>query len=114
MANHAISTPVPTAEHLMDSPLEQLLAEFDIEVSVYAIDEPEFTGIAIVKADKVRYILPANRPDAEREIVVRAMLGQTFRVELPDLPAPYQLSEFDENGQPQQVNPKPRNQAGAA
>src|SRR5690349_23606764 len=97
----------PSVDHLMDAPLEDLLAEFDIELSIIAIDEPDFTGIAVVKRDQVRYILPAGRPDAEREIVVRAMLGQTLGVQLPDLPEPYKLTEIDESGEPHQVNPRP-------
>ncbi|MGW3727327.1 hypothetical protein [Streptomyces sp. NPDC000851] len=111
MAKSAISKHTPSAEHVLNAPLADLLAEFDIELDFYAIDDPTFTGIAVVKRDKVRYILPAGRPSAEREIVVRAMLGQTLHVDLPDLPEPYQLSEFDEDGQPHLVNPRP--QAGA-
>ncbi|MFG2130511.1 hypothetical protein ACGFNV_22215 [Streptomyces sp. NPDC048751] len=97
----------PSVDHIMDAPLDELLAEFDIELTIVAIDEPEFTGIAYIKRGQIKYVLPAGRPDAEREIVVRAMLGQTLHVELPDLPDPYKLSEFDENGEPQQVNPRP-------
>ncbi|MBW8704397.1 hypothetical protein MBT84_32840 [Streptomyces sp. MBT84] len=110
MAKSAITQPVPSAEHVLNAPLEDLLAEFDIELDFYAVDEPDFTGIAVVKGDKIRFILPAGRPDAEREIVARAMLGQTLHVELPDLPEPYQLSEFDADGQPHLINP----QGGAA
>lgn len=102
----------PSAEHVLNAPLDQLLAEFDIELDFWAIDEPDFTGIAVVKRNQVRFILPEGRCDAEREIVVRAMLGQTLHVELPDLPEPFQLSEFDADGNPVLVNPKPR--GGAA
>ncbi|MFC8667056.1 hypothetical protein [Streptomyces sp. NPDC057199] len=97
----------PTADHVLNAPLEQLLAEFDIDLKFFAIDEPDFTGVAVVKRDQVRFILPEGRCDAEREIVVRAMLGQTLHVDLPDLPEPFQLSEFDADGNPHLVNPRP-------
>ncbi|MGW9024793.1 hypothetical protein ACWGQ5_11260 [Streptomyces sp. NPDC055722] len=107
MAYTVLPSVKPSADRVLNAPLDELLAEFDIELTIVAIDEPDFTGIAIVKRDKVRYILPAGRPDAEREIVVRSMLGHTLHVELPDLPEPYQLSEFDEDGEPHLVNPRP-------
>ncbi|MEU5347783.1 hypothetical protein AB0H18_44500 [Streptomyces sp. NPDC020766] len=98
----------PTVDHVLNAPLEDLLAEFDIELTFWAINEPDFTGVAVVKRNQVRFILPEGRCDAEREIVVRAMLGQTLHVDLPDLPEPFQLSEFDADGNPHLVNPKPR------
>jgi hypothetical protein len=102
-----LPTPVkPSADHLLDAPLEDLLSEFGIELNVYAIDEPEFTGIAVVKAGRIRFILPAGRPSAEHDMMARAMLGRTLHVELPDLPAPYQLSELTEDGQSALVNPR--------
>lgn len=108
MANHAIALPAPTVDHLMDAPLEQLLAEFDVEVIDYPTVERGFTGASAVRPNgSIAFYLPTGRARAEREIAARSMLGQAFRVQLPDLPDPYRLSEFDENGEPQQVNPKP-------
>lgn len=104
---NAIAALKPSAEHVLNAPLDDLLAEFDIELDFFAVDEPEFTGIAVVKRGQVRFYLPEGRCDAEREIVVRAMLGQTLHVDLPDLPEPYQLSEFDADGNPVLVNPRP-------
>lgn len=104
---NTVSPPVkPSVDHLLDAPLEGLLAEFAIELSIVAIDEPDFTGIAVVKEGRIRFILPAGRPNAERDMMARAMLGQTLHVELPDLPAPYQLSELTEDGQSALVNPR--------
>lgn len=97
----------PSVDHLLDAPLEALLAEFAIELSIVAIDEPGFAGIAVVKEGRIRFILPAGRPTAEHDMMTRAMLGQTLHVELPDLPAPYQLSEFTADGQAARVNPRP-------
>lgn len=43
------------------------------------------------------------------------MLGAALGVDLPDLPDPYRVSVFNQDGDPQQVNPKPhRSQADEA
>ncbi len=98
----------PTVDHLMDAPLGDLLAEFGIEVIDYPSPERDFTGAAAIRGDgSLAFYLPPNRPTAEREIVVRSMLGQSFAVEMPDLPDPYQLSAFDTDGNPVLVNPRP-------
>lgn len=84
----------PTPAHLMNTPLDQLLAEF--EVSVDELDcEPGFTGGAYVRSgDRLFFVKPADRPVAEWELTARAMLGRALRVPLPDLPEPFELTEF--------------------
>ena len=76
----------------MDAPLDQLLAEFGVEVS--EVDaEPGFTGGAYVRSDEsLLFVKPAARPAVEWELMARAMLGTALRVPMPDLPAPYQLT----------------------
>jgi hypothetical protein len=76
----------------MDAPLDQLLAEFGVEVS--EVDaEPGFTGGAYVRSDdSLLFVKPAARPAVEWELMARAMLGTALRVPMPDLPAPYQLT----------------------
>ncbi|MER5507192.1 hypothetical protein ABT052_17905 [Streptomyces sp. NPDC002766] len=98
----------PTVDHLMDAPLDDLLAEFGVEeVETRTIPDPEFTGYMTVgKSGQLLLATPPSRPQAEREIVVRALLGTAFGVELPDLPDPYRVSVFDKGGEPHQVNPK--------
>jgi hypothetical protein len=107
----------PTVDHLMDAPLEQLLAEFDVdEFETETVTDPAFTGYMTVdKSGRLVLAVPPARPAAEREITVRAMLGAVFGVDLPDLPDPFKVSVFDKNGDPHQVNPKPhRSQADEA
>jgi hypothetical protein len=85
--------PVPSPDHLLDAPLPDLLAEFNVDVSTLETD-PGFTGGAYVRADgSLLFVRPAGRPVAEWEIVARAMLGRALRVPLPDLPDLFQLSE---------------------
>lgn len=84
----------PSVDHLLDTPLPQLLAEFDVDVSTLEAD-PGFTGGAYVRSDgSLLFVRPAGRPEAEWEIVARAMLGQALRVPMPDLPDLYELAEL--------------------
>lgn len=93
-----VSTPLArrriTPAHLLDTPLPDLLAEFNIDVSVLEA-EPGFTGGTYVREDGSLLLLrPAGRPAAEWELMARAMLGKAFHVPMPPLPEPYQLTEF--------------------
>ncbi|MEU9444632.1 hypothetical protein AB0D42_27875 [Streptomyces sp. NPDC048304] len=81
-----------TTDYLLDAPLPQLLAEFAVDVSVLEAD-PGFTGGAYVRDDgSVLFVRPSGRPEAEWEMMARAMLGRLLRVPLPELPEMYQLS----------------------
>jgi hypothetical protein len=83
-----------TADHLLDTPLPQLLAEFAVDVSVLETD-PGFTGGAYVRADgSLLFVRPAGRPEAEWEMIARSMLGQALRVPMPELPDLYELTEL--------------------
>lgn len=84
----------PTVDHLMDAPLDDLLAEFQVAVRVLDCD-PGFTGGAAVRGDgSLLFVKPAGRPAVEWELMARAMLGKALRVSLPDLPDAYQLTEM--------------------
>lgn len=113
-----VSPPVkPSVDHLMDAPLDTLLAEFDVEqVEMRTITDPTFTGYMTVgKSGRLLLAVPPARPRIEREITVRAMLGAALGVDLPELPDPYRVSVFDQAGDPKQVNPKShRSQADEA
>jgi len=81
-----------STDHLMDAPLDELLAEFRVDVSVIPADAG-FTGGTYVRDDgSVLFVRPAGRPEAEWEMLARAMLGRLLRVPMPDLPEPYQLT----------------------
>lgn len=84
----------PSPDHLMDAPLDDLLAEFGVDVSVLDC-EPGFTGGAAIRGDgSLLFVRPAGRPEAEWEMMARSMLGRALRVPLPDLPDFYQLTEL--------------------
>lgn len=84
----------PSVDHLMDAPLPQLLAEFDVTVSTLETDAG-FTGGAYVRGDgSLLFVRPAGRPEAEWEMVARSMLGRALRVPMPELPDLWQLTEL--------------------
>jgi hypothetical protein len=87
-------TPLST-DHLLDAPLAELLEEFGVDVMVSRITDPTFTGATAIRSDgSLLFLRPPSRPDAEWEMLARAMLGRVLRVPMPDLPAPYQLSDL--------------------
>jgi len=76
----------------MDTPLDDLLAEFSVDVSTIPADSG-FTGGTYVRDDgSVLFVRPAGRPEAEWEMLARAMLGRLLGVPMPELPEPYQLT----------------------
>lgn len=84
----------PSVDHLMDAPLDDLLAEFNVEVSTLEAD-PGFTGGAYVRGDgSLLFVRPAGRPEVEWEMVARSMLGRALRVPMPELPSLYELTEL--------------------
>lgn len=90
------ATPVtrPTVDHLMDTPLADLLTEFRVDVSTVEAD-PGFTGGTYVRKDgSMLFVFRAGQPTAEREMIARAMLGRVLRVPMPELPDLYQLTEM--------------------
>ncbi|MEU3528862.1 hypothetical protein AB0E62_34275 [Streptomyces sp. NPDC038707] len=85
---------VPAPGHLLGTPLPELLAEFAVDVRALEA-EPGFTGGAYVRSDgSVLFVRPAGRPEAEWELMARAMLGRLLRVPLPPLPDRYELTEL--------------------
>src|SRR5215470_7861470 len=89
-----LTPPALSTDHLLDTPLGNLLAEFNVDVSVLEAD-PGFTGGAYVRSDgSLLFIRPAGSPEVEWEIVARAMLGQALRVPMPELPDLYELTEL--------------------
>lgn len=83
-----------TVDHLMDAPLDSLLAEFGVTVEPSRITDPEFTGGAVVRGDgSLLFVRPLVRPASEWEMMARFLLGRTLRVPLPDLPQPYRITE---------------------
>lgn len=91
--------PAPSTAHLLDTPLPDLLTEFRVDVSELQVDEPKFTGGTYIRPDgTMLFAMPAGQNRWEREMVARSMLGQALHVQMPPLPAPYQLTELAPSG----------------
>ncbi|MEU6093474.1 hypothetical protein [Streptomyces sp. NPDC047079] len=74
-----------TAEHLLDTPLPELLAELDVTLDESPITDPGFTGSAVVTRDRVVLSMRSGQPHWERTAVARALLGRALNVPLSPL-----------------------------
>ncbi|MFJ9037945.1 hypothetical protein ACIRF8_15300 [Streptomyces sp. NPDC102406] len=85
----------PTTDDLLDTPLTELLAELDVELIEFT-PSPDYPpcGYAIARGGRVGLRLPAGQNRWEREMVARSMIGSALRVPMPELPAPFELSEM--------------------
>ncbi len=91
----ATSATPPTVDRLLDAPLDELLAEFRVDVVTSSITDPTFTGGTYVRRDgTMLFAMRRGQSATEREMLARAMLGAALRVPMPELPAPYQLTEL--------------------
>lgn len=84
-----------STDRLLTAPLDELLAEFRVDVSELPIEDRTFTGGTYVRKDgTMLFALRQGQPAAEREMIARAMLGRALRVPMPPLPDLYQLTEL--------------------
>jgi hypothetical protein len=81
----------PTADHLLDTPLPQLLAELDAELRLLPIDD-ETICVTEVRDGRLTLELSSLWPAPLRELMARSMLGEALRVPLPALPEPFELT----------------------
>ncbi|AZM54015.1 hypothetical protein DMA15_16735 [Streptomyces sp. WAC 01529] len=84
---------VLSPQHLLETPLPELLAELDVTLDQSSITDPRFTGAAFVAQDRLFLSMRPGQPDSERDAVARALLGRVIGVPLSPLPEPYRMSE---------------------
>lgn len=84
----------PTTDHLLDTPLPQLLAELGVDLQERPAADLPPCGYARVEGRRIALRLPHGQNRWEREMVARAMIGDALRVPMPPLPEPYRLSEL--------------------
>lgn len=90
----AARVPLST-DRLLDTPLEELFEQFGVEVTTSTIEDPAFTGAAVVRADgSLLFTRPPGRRQSEWEITARAMLGHLLHVPTPTLPPPFEITEL--------------------
>jgi hypothetical protein len=77
-------------DHLLDAPLDDLLAETGAEIVDSQIPDRDFFG-AVVRSKNGHLLLamPTGRSELEHDTVARYLLAQVFDVDLPKLPAPF-------------------------
>lgn len=78
-----------SVEHLMDTPLLQLVDELGVNLTESAITEAGFTGYVYADRRGVTVALPPGRSDLEHDCAARYLIGRAFHVDglssLPDL-----------------------------
>ncbi|MFD7185519.1 hypothetical protein ACFV90_36855 [Streptomyces sp. NPDC059904] len=83
-----------TADYLLDAPLPELLAEFDVLLVDSRITDAGFAGGAVRRqGGGLLFAMRPGQPAWERDAIARAMLGRELNVPMPPLPSPYQLAE---------------------
>lgn len=87
----------PSVEHLMDAPLDELIAELGVIYRDAPITEPAFTGYAWVDDRGVVLAMPPGRSELEHDCMARYLIGQAFHVDgLPPLPDMFQVVDVTE------------------
>lgn len=75
----------PTAEYLLTTPLETLLSELSVEVVETRINEPGFTGYAVVSNEnEIVLAVPKGHTPYEPGYCPRVVLAGVLRVDLGD------------------------------
>lgn len=80
-------TPPLSPARLVEAPLPQLLAEFDVDLYDSSITDAGFFGCAIERRDgQIVLAMPRGRREFERDTVARILLGKILGVKLAPLP----------------------------
>lgn len=87
--------PIPSTAQLLDTPLDQLLLDLDVELVQTRITDREFTGYVVPEDGHLVLALPAGRDESERDTITRHLLGTAFRVPMPPLPDAYQITVLE-------------------
>jgi len=91
----ACVTPGPTADWLMAAPLDVLLADLGVELFDSKITDRTFFGAVVQYRDgRLALSMPVGRSEFEHDTVARYLLAQVFGVGLPNLPEPFEMTEF--------------------
>ncbi|MFZ4150486.1 hypothetical protein [Streptomyces pseudogriseolus] len=73
--------------NLLDTPLPQLLAAFDVELVESSISARGFFGALVERRDGGWVLsMPVGRPELERDTAARMLLGEVFGLSLSPVP----------------------------
>jgi hypothetical protein len=76
-ATAALTPPALSADWLLDTPLEQLLAELDVQLVNSSITDRGFFGVFLERRDGSRVLsMPPDRSPFERDTAARMLLAE--------------------------------------
>jgi hypothetical protein len=81
-------------DHLLDAPLDDLLAETGAEIVDSGITDAGFFGAVVRRrGGQLLLTMPPGRSELEHDTVARYLLARVFDVDLPKLPTPFVTTE---------------------
>ncbi|MFJ4785102.1 hypothetical protein [Streptomyces sp. NPDC088794] len=87
------ATPALSPSRVLDAPLDVLLAELAVEVIDSSITDAGFFGAVVqCKTGEMYLTMPSGRSELEHDTVARYLIAQAFRVDLPQLPEPFETT----------------------
>lgn len=90
--------PIPSVDHLMDTPLPVLMNELGVTLLDSPITDADFFGAVVErKTGELLLTMPAGRSELEHDTVARYLLAQALGVDVPPMPAPLTTTRFDAN-----------------
>ncbi|GAP46909.1 hypothetical protein [Streptomyces azureus] len=85
--------PAIATDHLLDTPLPQLLAELDVDLVDSSITDRGFFGALVERRDGSRVLsMPPGRSAFERDTAARMLLAEGLDLDSPPVPAPLAVS----------------------
>ena len=91
--------PIPSVDHLMDTPLPVLINELGVTLIDSDIPDRDFFGAVVQrKTGELILTMPRERSEFEHDTVARYLLAQALGVPVPPMPAPIVTHRVDEGG----------------
>lgn len=79
-----LAPPALSTDHLLDAPLDELLAELDVELTDSSITDAGFFGALVERRDGSRLLaMPVGRSAFERDTAARMLLAEGFGLDAP-------------------------------
>lgn len=105
--------PIPSVDHLMDTPLPVLVNELGVTLIDSEISDRDFFGAVVQrKTGELLLTMPRNRSELEHDTVARYLLAQAFGVQVPEMPAPFVTSRMDDADSEPDMDEAPRRARG--
>ncbi|MFD3333542.1 hypothetical protein ACFWV1_12980 [Streptomyces sp. NPDC058700] len=84
-----------TVDRLLSAPLPELLAEVGAEIVDVPVDEHSFLGEAVQpRTGLTRFYMPSGRTAAERDTVIRILVGKVLGAPMRPVPASLEVNTY--------------------